>query len=56
MLKVKEITYCKFCKNENSKSSMKTCSRKCADELKNFGDKITVLINKSAIDSFIFNL
>ena len=41
MSKVKEITYCEFCKNENPKLNMKTCSRKCADELKKINSRET---------------
>jgi hypothetical protein len=35
--KIKEI--CLFCKKENPKNGMKTCSRKCADELKKINSR-----------------
>jgi hypothetical protein len=31
--------FCEFCKNENPKHGMKTCSRKCADELKKINSR-----------------
>jgi hypothetical protein len=31
--------FCQFCKNENPKHGMKTCSRKCADELKKINSR-----------------
>ena len=31
--------FCLFCKKENPKTGMKTCSRKCADELKKINSR-----------------
>jgi len=35
----KSKEFCQFCKNENPKHGMKTCSRKCADELKKINSR-----------------